>query len=95
MITMTSVEAQNGFGKLMDLAQREAVSITRHGRPTVFVVSHADMEELLGARRRRSEAVAELEAWRVRAEANTSPAQKAAAAALTAEEVNRMVHELR
>ena len=95
MITMTSVEAQNSFGKLIDLAQREAVSITRHGRPAVFVVSHADMEDLLDARRRRSEAVADLEAWRARAEASTSPAQKAAAAALTDEDVNRMVHELR
>jgi hypothetical protein len=25
MITMTSVEAQNSFGKLLDMAQREAV----------------------------------------------------------------------
>jgi prevent-host-death family protein len=95
MITMTSVEAQNSFGKLIDLAQREAVSITRHGRPAVFVVSHADMEDLLDARRRRSEAVADFEAWRARAEASTSPEQKAAAAALTDEDVNRMVHELR
>jgi prevent-host-death family protein len=95
MITMTSVQAQNSFGKLIDLAQREAVSITRHGRPAVFVVSHADMEDLLDARQRRSEAVADLEAWRARAEASTSPAQKAAAAALTDEDVNRMVHELR
>ena len=95
MITMTSVEAQNGFGRLIDLAQRETVSVTRHGRPVVFVVSRADMEELLDARRRRSEAVADLEAWRVQAEASTSAAQKAAAAALTDEDVNRMVHELR
>lgn len=95
MITMTSAEAQNNFGKLIDLAQREAVSITRHGRPAVFVVSHADMEELLDARNRRSEAVAEFEAWRAQAEANTTAEQKAAAAALTDEEVNRLVHELR
>jgi hypothetical protein len=53
------------------------------------------MDELLDARRRRSEAVADFEAWRARAEASTSAAQKAAAAALTDEEVNRMVHELR
>jgi antitoxin Phd len=95
MITMTSVEAQNSFGKLIDLAQREMVSITRHGRPAVFVVSPQDMEEVLDARRRRSEAVADLEAWRARAEASTSAAQKTAAAALTDEDVVRMVHELR
>jgi prevent-host-death family protein len=95
MITISSAEAQNRFGQLIDMAQRETVSITRHGRPAAFVVSPRDMEDLLSARRRRSEAVAELEAWRARAEASTSPAQKAAAAALTDEDVNRMVHELR
>jgi prevent-host-death family protein len=95
MITMTSVEAQNSFGKLIDLAQREAVSITRHGRPTVFVVSHADMEDLLDARQRRSQAVADFEEWSARAKKSQSPAQAAAAEALTDEEVNRMVHELR
>lgn len=47
MIKMTSVAAQNGFGKLLDTVQREAVAITRHGRPTAFVVSPQDMEELL------------------------------------------------
>jgi prevent-host-death family protein len=95
MIIMTSVEAQNSFGKLLDTVQREAVAITRHGRPTAFVVSPRDMEEILAAKRRRSEAVADFEAWRAEAEASTSAAQKAAAATLTDEDVVRMVHELR
>ena len=95
MVTMTSVEAQNSFEKLLDTVQREAVAITRHGRPTAFVVSPQDMDELLDVRRRRSQAVADFEAWRAQAEASTSPAQKAAAAALTDEDVVRMVHELR
>ncbi len=95
MITMTSAEAQNNFGKLLDTVQREAVAITRHGRPTAFIVSPLEMDELLDVRRRRSEAVADLEAWRAQAEASTTAAQKAAAAALTDEDVVRMVHELR
>ena len=95
MVTMTSVEAQNSFGKLLDTVQREAVTITRHGRPTAFVVSPRDMEELLDARKKRNEAVADLEAWRVRALASMTPDQMAASEALTDEEVNRMVHELR
>jgi len=95
MITMTSAEAQNRFWQLLDTVQREAVAITRHGRPTAFVVSPRDMDELLDVRRRRSEAVADFEAWRAHAEASTSPEQKAAAAALTDEDVVRMVHELR
>jgi len=96
MLTVGAFEAKNTFGSLLDRAEAgEEILITRHGRPAVFVVSHADMEDLLDARQRRSEAVADLEAWRARAEASTSPAQKAAAAALTDEDVNRMVHELR
>ncbi|MGA7521493.1 MAG: type II toxin-antitoxin system prevent-host-death family antitoxin [Acidobacteriaceae bacterium] len=91
MIRMTSVEAQNRFGQLLDTAQRETVAITRHGRPTAFVVSPREMEELLSARRRRSKAVADLEAWSARAKKLTSPA----AARLTDEDVNRMVHEAR
>jgi antitoxin Phd len=91
MIKMTSVVAQNRFGQLLDIAQRETVAITRHGRPTAFVVSPRDMEELLSARRTRSEAVAELEAWSAEARASATPA----AAGLTDEEVNRLVHEAR
>jgi hypothetical protein len=53
------------------------------------------MEDLLGAKRRRSEAVAEFEEWSARAKKSQSPAQAAAAAALTDEDVVRMVHELR
>ena len=95
MMTMTSVEAQNSFGKLLDTAQREAVTITRHGRPTAFVVSPKDMEELLDSRRKRSGAVADLEAWRALAAKRATAAQTAAAAALTDEDVTRMVHEAR
>lgn len=95
MVTVTSVEAQNRFGHLIDMAQREIVSVTRHGRPTAFIVSPRDMEELLDSRRRRSQAVAELEAWSRKARKSQSPAQAAASTELTDEEVNRMVHELR
>jgi antitoxin Phd len=95
MVTMTSVEAQNSFGKLLDTVQREAVAITRHGRPTAFVVSPQDMEELLDSRRQRSSVVADLEAWRAEAAKRATAAQTAAAAALTDEDVTRMVHEAR
>jgi prevent-host-death family protein len=95
MKTMTSVEAQNGFGRLLDTVQREVVAITRHGRPTAFIVSPQDMDELLDVRRRRSQAVAEFEEWSARAKKSQSPEQAAAAAALTDEDVVRMVHEAR
>ena len=95
MITVTSVEAQNRFGQLIDRSQREIVTVTRHGRPAAFIVSPQDMEELLDARNRRSRAVEEMEAWRAAAIASRSPQQAAAAAELTDEDVNRLVHELR
>ena len=94
MISITSAKAQNSFGKLLDTVQRETVEITRHGRPTAFVVSPQDMEELLDARRKRSRAVADLEAWRAQAAKDTSRRQSAAAG-LTDQDVNRMVHEAR
>ena len=50
MRSVTSVEAQNRFGELIDAAQREPVSITRRGRTVAFVVSPADLEELIDAR---------------------------------------------
>lgn len=95
MITMTSVAAQNGFGKLLDTAQREPVTITRHGRTAAFIVSPQDMEELLDARCKRSRAVADFEAWRAQGGTRVTAAQAAAAAALTDEDVTRMVHEVR
>lgn len=89
MIKVTSAEAQNRFGQLLDTAQREPVAITRHGRPAAFLVSPQEMEELLAARRRRSKAVADLEAWSAR-----TP-KPSAAAELTDEDVNKLVHEAR
>jgi antitoxin Phd len=95
MISVTSAEAQNRFGQLLDTAQREAVAITRHGRPTAFVVSPHDMEELLDARRARGRALVELEAWSAQAAASLSRRQAAAVAALSDEDVTRLIHESR
>jgi antitoxin Phd len=91
MISVTSVDAQNRFGQLLDMARREPVTVTRHGRPAAFIVSPQDMEELLDVRVRRSKAVEALEAWSARATTLVKPA----AAALSDDEVNRLVHELR
>jgi len=46
MRTMTSVEAQNHFGQLLDTAQREPVSITRRGRPVAYLFSPQEYEAL-------------------------------------------------
>ena len=91
MISVTSVEAQNRFGQLLDMARREPVTVTRHGRPAAFIVSPQDMEELLDVRVRRSKAVQALESWSARASTLATPA----AGKLSDEDINRLVHALR
>lgn len=91
MITKTSAEAQNQFGRLLDTVQREPVAITRHGRTAAFIVSPSDMQQLMGAKDRRRDAVQAFEEWAEMARAQTKPA----AAELTDEMINRLVHELR
>ena len=39
MITVSSMDAQNRFGQLLDTVQREPVTITRHGRTAAFMIS--------------------------------------------------------
>jgi antitoxin Phd len=91
MPTMTSARAQNRFGELLDVAQREAVAITRHGRPVAFVVSAQEMADLVELQRRRKQAVREFAAWRKQSKKSL----RRAAASLTDDEVNRMVRGLR
>lgn len=48
MRTMTSLEAQNHFGEMIDTSQREPVLITRRGRLVSFVVfPNGDAKEAL------------------------------------------------
>jgi prevent-host-death family protein len=41
---MTSLEAQNQFGFLIDSSQREPVTITRRGRPVAVVQAYQDAQ---------------------------------------------------
>ena len=91
MKTISSVEAQNHFGELLDNAQGEPISITRRGRPVAFIVSRQDMAELADARNKRSQAVAAFEAYFAEVDAHLSVEAKA----LTEADVKQMVNELR
>lgn len=91
MKTVTSVEAQNRFGELLDNAQREPVTITRRGRTVAFLLSPEDMKDLLVIRRQREQALADFEAFFARADAKLSKD----AAKLTDTDISRLVHELR
>ena len=46
MKTMSAREAKNGFGLMIDTARAEPVSIEKHGRGVVVVVSVEEYERL-------------------------------------------------
>lgn len=87
MLTVTSVEAQSRFGELIDRSQREPVQVTRHGRTVAYVISGHDMKELSDIHKRREEAARWYSAYRQGA-AQPAPA-------LSDEDINQLVHELR
>jgi len=94
MITVTSMEAQNRFGQLLDTVQREPVTITRHGRAAAFMVSVQDMHDLQNwqaERRKPANALETFQAYFAKADATLKPA----AHALTDEDVVRLVKESR
>lgn len=91
MVTKTSAEAQNKFGELLDLVQREPVAITRHGRTAAYIVSPRDMKDLVSLNAKRKGAADEFRAWSEKFKDHISPE----AQSLTDEDINRMVHELR
>ena len=43
---MSARDAKNGFGRLIDLARAEPVSIDKYGRPVVVVLSVEEYERL-------------------------------------------------
>lgn len=91
MQKMTSVEAQSRFGELIDRAQREPIALTRHGRVVAYVVSEHDMRQETALAERREAAARWYSEYRARVMAQG----REGAAALTDEEVTRLVHELR
>ncbi|MFG1342220.1 type II toxin-antitoxin system Phd/YefM family antitoxin [Xanthobacter autotrophicus] len=46
MVTITSAELQNHFGRYRDLAQREPVWVTHHGRESIVVMSADEYRRL-------------------------------------------------
>ncbi|MGB1109515.1 MAG: type II toxin-antitoxin system Phd/YefM family antitoxin [Gammaproteobacteria bacterium] len=50
MQSISAHEAKTGFGKLLDTARREAVTIEKHGRPVAVLVSKEDYDEMQSMR---------------------------------------------
>lgn len=46
MKSVSAREAKNRFGYLIDIARQEPISITKHGRPVVVVLSVEEYERL-------------------------------------------------
>ena len=53
MKSMSAKEAKNGFGLLLDTARAEPVTIEKHGRPVVVVLSTEGYERLLSRSARK------------------------------------------
>jgi prevent-host-death family protein len=47
--TLSAREAKNRFGYLIDMARQEPISIEKHGRPVVVVMSIEDYERMVAA----------------------------------------------
>jgi replicative DNA helicase len=50
MLTMTSSQVQNTFGRVIDRSQREIVSVTRRGRVATLVMSEDVLEDYVEGR---------------------------------------------
>lgn len=48
MKTMSAREAKNAFGLLIDTARQEPVTVEKHGRPVIVVMSFEDYQRLTG-----------------------------------------------
>jgi prevent-host-death family protein len=90
MITVTSEEAQTRLAELLESVDDGPVTITREGLRNAVILSSAEFDDLVDARR-RNEALADWEAWKAEAKKSLTPA----AAELTDEDINRLVDELR
>ena len=52
MKTLTAKDAKYGFGRLIDLARAEPVTVDKHGRPVVVVMAVEEFERLSALDRR-------------------------------------------
>ena len=48
MQILSAKDAKYGFGRLIDLARVEPVTVAKHGRPVVVVMSVEEFERLKG-----------------------------------------------
>lgn len=54
MVKITSAEAQKHFGRYREIAQREPVAITSHGRDSLVLISASEFQRLKSMDTRRA-----------------------------------------
>ena len=54
MRSITSADAKNNFGELIDLARAAPVMVTKYDRPVVVIMAVEDYERLRTAKKSRS-----------------------------------------
>jgi antitoxin Phd len=79
MRTISSIEAKNRFGQLLDAAQRAPVTVTKKGRPAAVVLSVEDYERMRGA------------AWKRLIDTLAAARQEAAERGLTDERLDELL----
>jgi antitoxin Phd len=89
MPTMTAVRAQSRFGELLDLAQREPVAVTRHGRTVAYVVSEYEYQAVQEAIQERANAVRWYDDYVAALKNDRSPTTPR----ITSEEINQLINE--
>lgn len=84
MKTIASSDLQSRFGEILDMAKRDPVTVTQYGRPVVTMMNYEDAQEAI-----------RLKAGQSMMNLLDSIQANPAACALSEEEVNRLVHDLR
>lgn len=79
MRTISSLDAKNRFGQLLEAAQRAPVTVTRKGRPAAVVLSVEDYERMRGA------------AWQRLLDTMTRAREEAAGRGLTGERLDELL----
>lgn len=79
MRTISSLDAKNRFGQLLEAAQRAPVTVTRKGRPAAIVLSVEDYERMRGA------------AWQRLLDTMTRAREEAAGRGLTGERLDELL----
>ncbi len=91
MPTMTAVKAQSRFGELLDLAQREPVAVTRHGRTVAYVVSEYDYQAVQAMTQDRANAVRWYDDYVAALKNDRSPETSR----ITDEDIKQLINEVR